>query len=69
MGYLCVSVVVTSTHAADVQFSFGFCCYNYEILLSYKTSIIITDKSSVSDENDGGVPGAYYISGVLFYLQ
>ena len=50
---------------------FWLCCYNYEILFSYKTSAIITDKFSVCIESGGGVPGAYYISGglVLAYLQ
>lgn len=63
-------MAVTSTYAADIPLSFGFAGTIIR-LFSYRTSVIITDKSSVCNENGGGVPGAYYSSGelVLAYLQ
>lgn len=65
-------MAITSTYGADVPLSFGFAATIMRSHLVRRLRVIITDKSSVCNENDGSVPGSYYISGellVLAYLQ
>lgn len=57
-------MAISSTHTAGEPLSLGFAATATRFCVVTRP-VMITAKSPVCKESDGGVPGAYYISGEL----